>query len=252
MALDWGGRRRLMIIGGAVLIGLTLLAGIVIAVMYDAPSCMDGKMNQDEGGVDCGGSCAYLCRADVQAPRIEFARPLDNGSGRTDVIAYVDNRNAAAEAEDVPYVVEVFDESGTLLGRREGMLDLPARAIVPLYLPGVAAGIGASTRAFVSFGDIKWRTPQEEVHMVHAGTVQLVPGVRPRVTVVLENASAEPAYNRTVVATAFDAEGEAIAASQTVVREVAAYGTATAVFTWPSAFSREVVRIEVAEAPSLP
>lgn len=253
MALTWGDKRRFIIIGSAAVLGTLLLAGIVIAVLYDAPSCMDARQNQDETGIDCGGSCAYLCRNEVQEPRLSFARAVTNGSGRTDVIAYIENRNQAAEAKDARYTVEVFDELGDLLGKREGTIDLPARSTVALYAPGVYVGVGATPRAFVSFDeDMRWRNARGGQAPLAISGIELIPGSRPRVNATITNVAPSAAYNQTFVATVFDTEGVAIAASQTVVREVPALGTASAVFTWPEAFMGTAVRVEVIVVPVLP
>ncbi len=238
------------------LIGLTLLLGVAFAVMYEAPSCGDGVQNQDESGVDCGGSCAYLCRADVNQPNVSnppaFVRAVAN-SGRTDVIAYVENRNQNAEAKDASYRVDVYDDQGALLGTREGRTDLPARSLVPVFIPGIVPGITSSPRAFVTFEeDIEWRTPRIGETLLAIEDVTLEAGNRPRVNAVLKNRSAEAVYSRTLVATVFDASGAAIAASQTVVREVSAFGSAPAVFTWFVPFPAEAARVEVLSVPRLP
>lgn len=253
MALTWADKRRTYIIGGAIALGIMLLSGIGIAVMYEAPSCTDGRQNQDETGIDCGGSCDFLCRNEVQAPRLSFARAVTNGSGRTDVIAYIENRNQDAEAKDAPYTVEVFDESGTLLGKREGRIDLPARSTVALYVPGVYVGIGATPRAFVSFeDDMRWRNARSGETPLAISNITLIPGMLPRVNATVSNAAPSAVYGRILVATVFNSEGVAIAASQTVVREVPGQGSAQAVFTWPEAFMGTAVRVEVTAVPLLP
>lgn len=253
MALTWADKRRTYIIGGAIAFGIMLLSGILFAFLYEAPSCMDGRQNQDETDIDCGGSCMYLCRNEVQAPRLSFARAVTNGSGRTDVIAYIENRNPDAEAKDALYTVEVFDESNVLLGKREGRIDLPARSTVALYVPGVYVGVAAVPRAFVSFADdTRWRNVRAGEAPLTVSGITLVPGALPRVNATVSNSAPSAVYNRTLIATVFDSDGVAIAASQTVVREVAALGSTQAVFTWPEVFTGTAVRVEVTAVPMLP
>lgn len=253
MAFTWADKRRFYVIGGAALIGIALLTVFVISIMYEAPSCMDQKLNQDEAGIDCGGSCAYLCAHEVQEPRVTFARTIENGSGRTDVIAYIENRNQSAEAKSARYTVEVFDETGNLLGTKEGTMDLPARSTVSLFIPGIYQGIGTAPRAFVSFADdTKWRNARGGENAIAVSQADLVLGDRPRVNAILSNISPTAVYNKTVIATVFNQEGVAIAASQTVVREISGRGTATAVFTWNQPFAGTAARVEVTSVPSLP
>ena len=252
MALTWSDRRRTTVIAGFAIVVLLIGSGTAFAVMYKVPSCMDQKQNGDETGVDCGGSCAYLCRADVDAPRVTFARAVSS-AGRTDVIAYVENRNRDAETKGAKYTVEVFDEAGAPLGKREGTIDLPARAVVPIFIPGIVTGIGAVPRAFVSFDDaMQWRTPRGDEASFSVSGVALTQDAQPRVTAKIGNTSAVAAYGRTAIATVFDADGLAIAASKTVVRQVPAFGVTDAVFTWPEPFAGTAVRVEVSVVPVLP
>jgi hypothetical protein len=251
MALTWAGRRQAYILGGAAAAALLLIAGIAFAVVYEAPSCADGKQNQDEAGVDCGGSCAYLCPAGLMEPRVTYVRALSGAGGRTDVVASIENRNRTAEAKDASYRVEVFDAAGALLGAKEGTLDLPAYGSTPLFLAGVVPGVGTAPRAYVSFGEVRFRTARAEETLKVSG-VEIVPGERPRVRATVSNGAASAAYERALVATVFAADGSVIAASRTVLRQVPAFGTSEAVFTWAEAFPESAVRAEVALVPLLP
>lgn len=253
MTLTWSQRRRLAVIGTAASVLILLVTGIIFAVMYDVPSCMDGKRNQDEAGVDCGGSCAYLCKADVQAPRVSFARSLAVGSGRTDVVAYIENRNQNAESKNAAYTVELVDDQGRIVASRRGMIDLAARSVVPLYVPALAQGVYAGSRALLTFEDsLAWRNVREGSVQPAVRSVEIIPGDRPRVRAVLENPSPQSLYNRTVIATVFSSDGSAIAASQTVVREIQPQDTFDALFTWNEPFPEGALRAEVRAVPVLP
>ena len=252
MALTWATRRRVMIYGGAALVALTLLAGVVIAVVYEAPSCSDGKQNQGEAGVDCGGSCAYLCESQVQELRTPLVRALPTATGRTDVVAYIENRNQNAEAKDVRYTIEVYADGGVRIGSQTGTVDVPARATVPVFVPGVVSGISTAPQAFITFENLRWRNARGEAEPLSVGSTELLSGDAPRVRAVIENPGPQATYNRTVVATVFDASGRAIAASQTVLRSVPAGGNAEAIFTWTAPFPEAAARVEVRAVPELP
>jgi len=243
---------RFRIIGGTAAIVIVLLSGIIFAIAYDAPSCTDGKQNQQEEGIDCGGSCAYLCSASVTPVRVSFARAL-GASGRVDLLAYVENRNQAAEARGAAYTAEVFAEDGTLLGKREGRTDIPAGAIVPIFIPSFYSGAAPAARAFVSFDDgMRWSKPRAAPSGIAVTSVDLVPGSQPRVNAALANASAQTVYGQKLIVAVFDAAGAALSASQTVVREIPAQGTATATFTWNAPFPAEPAKLEVLPVIVLP
>ena len=251
MALNWSRKRQMFILGGAGLFALVLMGILTFFLLYKPPTCTDGKQNGDETGVDCGGSCAYVCNVTVEAPRVIFARTVAT-AGRTDAIAYIENRNQREEAKAAPYVIELFDESGTLISSREGVIDLPPRSIVPLYVPSFASGIAFTPRAFVSFGEsMKWRIQTEAISEPTVSNVALLTGASPRVTATITNTSAISMGEREVVATVFDAEGLALAASRTVIQALAPRAEANAVFTWSEPFPGEAIRVEVRVIPVL-
>lgn len=245
MAFSWAVQKRLsvvLIIAAAV---LTLVALILIPLLYESPSCTDGKQNQDERGVDCGGTaCAYLCQSDTLSPSIRFARVLSVGA-RTDVVAFIDNRNALAEADNVPYVLELFDANGVSVGRKEGYVDLPAGMTVPLYLPGI--GSSGASRAFLTLNEgYRFEEVSERTYVPLAEETSIEDSVTgTRVTAVMRNQQHTPFFNGRYVVVVYDAMGTIIAASQTVVTLIPADGTAEAVFTWPTSFSENASRVEV-------
>lgn len=249
--MNWAQRRRFMIIGGAAALFIVLASAVVFSVVYEAPSCMDRKQNQDEEGIDCGGVCTYLCTASVDAPRVSFVRALPSG-GRTDVLAYIENRNLLAETKNAMYTVELFDANGLQLAKREGMIDLPARSVVPVFIPSVYAGTLPVARAFVTFDDsLRWTRATGERTVPTVSDAVFTGGAQPRVTATLGNPSAVAMYGVKVVATVFDVNDTAIAASQTVVREILPQGSTQAVFTWNEPFG-ESLRVEVLPVLSLP
>ncbi len=253
MTLNWADKRRVVLLSvtGAALV--LLVAAVTIAVMYETPSCMDGKQNQDERGIDCGGSCAYLCAADVAPPRVTFARPLQYATGRADAVAYIENRNDDAEAKSARYTIEIRGEDNLLLAEKEGVMDLPARSIVPVFVPSLYQGSGVASRAFLSFAEpVLWSAAKEQALQPLIEKVELEAGTRPRVTANVRNASPSSLYNVRAIATIFDSEGTVIAASQTIVRLVPAQGSAQAVFTWSEPFPAEAAKVEVVSVPQIP
>jgi hypothetical protein len=252
--MSWADRRRILIlsaVGGALAV---LLAGLLFLLLYRAPSCADGKRNGQETGVDCGGSCQYLCSADMRAPAARFVRPFSPAPGRTDVIAYIDNPNPNAAAKAAPYTLELYTRSNSLLARIDGVVDLPPGASVPLYLPSVYRGSADVGPAFVSFATTtRWYAYRDERIVPRYNFDAQVEGdATPRISATLANPSAYALRDVLVVATVFDASGNAIAASQTVIPGIAPQGIAGAVFTWNAPFAAPPARVDVVPVIPLP
>lgn len=252
--MTWARKRQLTIL--AILLGALLVTGIGVWFLFfrTAPSCMDNTQNGDELGVDCGGSCTYLCSALLPNPMpiVKFARTFSPYPGRTDVIAYIDNPNSSAAASSVHYTVEVYDSQNVIIGKREGDLDLPPAITTPLYIPNVVVGDTEVTRAFVTIetASVHWVPALSIPSQVTAENVILQEGDSPRVTATLRNKTVDPVSRTAFVATLFDVSGNAVAASGTLIEGIAGKGSTQVIFTWPSAFSTPVARVEI--LPVLP
>ena len=247
MNIGWGQRRQLIVIAIFSLLGIAILATIAIAIFYRTPTCTDQKQNQDETGIDCGGPCSKACIADVRPASVSFARAIAPDVNRTDVIAYVENPNENAVARGVRAVVELYGADYVLLAKREVVFDLPGAATTPVFVEGLLSGNQAVAQTFFT-------VDQASIEWTRTTTQPVVPGVRdivwqggsqPRVSATLINPIAEPFSNVRLIATVFDSNDQAIAASRTVVAILPAQGTAPMVFTWNVPFASTPARVEV-------
>ena len=262
--MDWASRRRFIIFALVAAVALAFLAVVGIATLYKTPSCSDGKQNQGEAGVDCGGPCPYLCASEVSAAKVLFTRLVSNEAGRTDVIASVENPNGGAAAKAVPYVLELYGVAGNTLVRHvNGTIDLPPAATVPVFVPGVSQGGQEVTSAFLTIGADapKWYKTARDPRVLPVVTNTTLGGTvaAPRIDAVLSNASVMPMNDVRAIVLVHsashedgDASGDVIAASQTVVPLVPAQGQATATFTWNGAFPETPATIEVVPIIPLP
>jgi hypothetical protein len=251
----WGSRRQTLIL---LIIAIVIGAGValtLIATLYHAPSCTDNKQNQGEEGIDCGGPCTYLCTAGESAPYVEFVRQLSPSPGRTDVIAYVENRNATAAAKGAKYTITLYGTDNLVVAQKSGTVDLPPKALVPIFVPNFYSGYQTVARAFLEFDDasFKWYRYEDTRPVLPATDITLAQaGAAPRVTANIGNPTALPLFRIPVVVTVFDADGNAIAASASVLPQIPAMGTAPAIFTWNAAYSASAAREDVVPIVPLP
>ena len=75
---------------------------------------------------------------------------------------------------------------------------------------------------------------------------------RPRITATLENQTAYVERSIPLIATVFDAQGQVIAASQTIVPTLPPQGSAQAVFTWSEPFGAPYARVDIVPVLALP
>ncbi|HEY4501171.1 MAG TPA: hypothetical protein VJI70_02810 [Candidatus Paceibacterota bacterium] len=254
--MSWAARRRffiLLIIGAVFVAFLTVL---FISAFYEAPTCTDGAKNQDEAGIDCGGSCTYLCTEKAHLPTVLFTKALQYNSGRTDVIAMVENKNAAAAAKNVPYTITLYGSEQSLIQRITGSFDLPPGARIPVFVPGILSGKQGVVNAFldITFSSPQWFSMQTDPRIVPTvSTVkQWGTASAPRIEAILMNPSVITLTNVRAIILVRNGKGDVIAASSTILPAIPAQGQATAMFAWNYAFSDVPASIEVVPIIPLP
>ena len=245
--MDWAKRRKILIETVLTLIGVAIIASVIIATVYKAPSCTDNIQDGNETGVDCGGPCPYLCSVNEIAPQVTFVRAVSPIAGRTDVIAYIDNVNNNAQIQNAEYNVDLYDQFNRLVASNTGTVALPPATTVPVFIPDFYMGPDTVTTAFLSFSTstLQWEHDSARPVVPKQSQLQILDGPSPKITATLTNPTAYPIYNQTVVATVFNSKNNAIAASQTVVPILSAQGSAPIVFTWNQEFTSKPVRVEI-------
>lgn len=255
MPTDWAKRRKrtILLIVGVVVVAVVTI--ILTAVLYKAPSCSDNKQNQDEAGVDCGGSCAYRCTTQEIDPTVLFALPLRNSAGRTDLIASVENKNTDAAAKKVSYSAKLYTSDVSFIREVTGTLDLPPRTTVPIYIPGIASGVAVARVVFsIDTRAVKWYTMAVDPRIVPVVSHSTLGGTQaaPRVEAELTNSSITTLSNVHAIVMIHGTSGNIIAASETILPTIPAQGQATALFTWNEAFPGTPSRIQVEPVIPLP
>jgi len=79
-------------------------------------SCFDGRQNQGERGVDCGGPCVPCEIKNLEPLRISPPEIFTLDSGETSIIVEIQNPNADYGAVNFLYTIEFFDSVGQSLG----------------------------------------------------------------------------------------------------------------------------------------
>lgn len=252
--MSWSSRRQFAYMGTAALIVLLFAGVYVYAKFFDkAPTCFDGKQNGDETGVDCGGSCALLCKGDAHAPIVLWTRALQVATGTYTAVAYIENpQGFSAGARNVQYDFKLLDANNQLvLETPPQLMTLPPMQTIPVVLPNVNTGSGVVAHAFFQFlGDVTWtKFPQGSMPAVRIVDQNLAPDGT-RLTATIVNDGTSDIQNLTVNAVLFDAQDTAVAASKSVVARVPHGSSVPVIFTWPQPVPN-VARAELIPVPSL-
>ena len=248
MALTWAKRRKFLYTAVVSVISFVLLFGVYVEFFTNAPTCFDGKFNGDEHGIDCGGSCALLCRDESRSPVVLWSRTFEVAPSTYTAAAYVQNPNIGAAARNVAYSIQLFDDNNALVVERIGTINIPPVSTVPFVDPNINVGNRKVARAIFSFS-------QEPVWERVSGLVSLRVGNQylspdgSQLSATLTNDTINNADNVTVAAVLFDAQGVARAASRSVLSRVPRKGSQNVNFTWPAGV-QNIVRAEITVLPS--
>lgn len=213
---------------------------------YVGPTCFDNFQNADERGIDCGGACTRLCAFDVKAPVVKWSRSFKVVDGQYNAVAYIENQNQIAATPEINYTFTLYDADG-LITERRGKTILPPDSVYPIFEGRINTGERIPTKTFIELEAPEIWLPAEEGR----GQFTVVDrnlkaaDTNPRLETVIENNALTEAKEVEVVATIFDARGNALTSSRTFVDQFAARERRAVVFTWPEPITKTLRSCEV-------
>lgn len=245
--MSWASRRKFLYLAILFLALAVVAVALGVYLFTNAPTCFDGTQNGNESGIDCGGPCQKVCALETSPLVVRWVRAFEVIPGFWTFTSYVVNPNQRASVEKISYTFRGFDARGILVAERMGSTYL-SPGLTPIIETNVSTGERSITRSFIEF------TPEDPEFRLTAGHAPSLvvenqeltdEATRPRLTATLRNTGLDPVTNIEVAAVVFDAGGNAIAASRTVVARLEKGAREELVFTWPKAFSAPVVTVEI-------
>jgi len=246
MRRQWAFWRRVQYGTGFGVFWLGVFFLIYMANFYQGPNCFDERQNGIERGVDCGGGCTRVCAFDVASPSVQWTRSFRVTDGQYNAVAYVENTNQFAASPEVPYTMSLYDSDG-LITQREGTTILPPDSVYPVFEARINTQGRIPTQTFIELGEVPlWVSAEggRDQFVVQSRTLTGA-DAQPRLEAKLYNNSQQEADEVEVVATIFDARGNALTASRTFIDDFLGRTEETAVFTWPEPIAKTMRSCEV-------
>ena len=247
--MSWAQRRKTTYIVSILFI-FAIIGGIfLLTLLNKVPTCSDGKQNQGELGVDCGGPCSILCRADYSNPVViwgpRWARVQSNGT--YNFLTYLQNPNIGAGAINVPYLLKIYDKDNILLYQKTGSAYIPPNNNFVIFEDSVNLGDKIPARAQFQFtGNPIWQKMDSVESNLTAVSKSLVnEDTKPKLLVTVKNSGVDTIENIESVAILYDENNNAVAFSKTKIDSINGGDTQNIVFTWPEKFDNAVVRIDI-------
>lgn len=232
------------------LILFALTGYFLYKLIAPAPTCTDGKKNQNERGIDCGGQCKP-CRSnvenqDLQIKEISF---VDGGNGTIDVVAKVANPNYLTGASSFAYEFVLKDAAGSVLASSQGK-----NFILPAETKYVAEiGMRPNVQGAVASAELEIIQPQWK-ELTDLGNPQLeinnrrleknAAGMGSEFSGVIRNSSAYDLDLVSVIVVVRDQYGKVLGINQTRKEDILAKQERQFLVTWSNNFKAQVGKIE--------
>ncbi len=237
--ISWSARRKIAYLGSLFLLFFLFFVIFLFFRIYTPPSCYDGKQNQGELGIDCGGPCPILCEAEALPATVHWSGVFRVKDDIYSAFAYVENPNQNAEANDVSYELKLYDANNILVYSNSGIFNLPAGRTIGVLESNLKLGSRIPTRADFSFNKkIVWQKTETQVLQVYSRDSRISTGPSGlRVNAEFVNRGNASVLNLIVVAILYGQGNNAIGVSKTMIRNFLPGSVREAVFVWPEGFS---------------
>ena len=244
--MSWSSKKKLTYIFVAVLVVTIVLGVVVFFVLYKSPTYQDNKQNQAEEGIDCGGPCLTVCGFEVINPIIHWSRVSKMFEKAYRVTALIENPNVSAEAYAVSYLFKIYDEDGLLVAEDRGETFIPANKTFPVLSGTINVGNRVPAKAIFEFTEKpSWLETVPGAEVFIESIQFLEKHGLPRVSALVKNKSVKDIKNVELVVLLLDSENNLINSSKTVLDVVRKNSSEEVIFTWPTAFEREVIKVDI-------
>ena len=215
-------------------------------------TCGDGKKNQNETGIDCGGVCTTVCEENVVGEALEIKEVafVSGGVGVYDVLSKVYNPNDEIGALSFQYVFILKDASGNILAEKSGtsfILPQETKSLMELNIPltGVPATVtftasNAEWKRFSGYQD----KPQINIYQRRYDQISSGAGFGEAYGLV-SNESPYDFRSLSVKVILRDEAGKLLAVNMTEMRSVKANEERDFRLLWPAAFPGTVATVEM-------
>lgn len=249
--MSWALKRQLLIL---LAVGLFFVGLIALFFYVTRPtlSCFDGKVNQGEGGIDCGGPCSRVCPNEADDPIVNWSRVLAVRQSQFDAIASIENPNPNAGLERVTYSFRLYDAGNAIVAERFGETYINAGENFVIYEPNISTGKSLPVKAYLQFEkpetgyawvNVVKRTAGIPNISVRAKEFDTKSGMRVNATIA--NDALTDGRNIQITAVLYESSGNVIGASATFLDIVKGSSEVPVVFTWPNPFENPPASFEI-------
>ena len=247
--MDWATQKKLKYFFAIIIIVLIGVAMAVFPILNRPATCFDKKQNGNENGIDCGGSCQFLCKSDIVPLNTVWARAVKNADKSVNLVAYIQNQNKTAGVISANYKFTIYDTEGNIIKIEEGETSVPANGNVAIFAGPVDVGerkVQVTTFEWISSLSFSSVTEDATQSVLETTSTELEKATTTtHLTANLRNLK-RIEYNKVpVVVVLYDENENAVLVSRTLVDRISPEGTAIASFYWNIGIEEDITKIEV-------
>lgn len=242
----WAARRRLLYLSTLLFFIGIIAIYIYSAYFYKEPTCFDNILNQNEEGIDCGGTCDKVCPFRATTPNILWSRALEIAPGVYNLIAKVENPNFDFRMTG-GYIFKAYSSDNILVEEVINDIELDPSQVKLVLEPAVNVKEKEITRVFFEFLEKR----EWDVHEPTQNSIKVVSRVledeetSPKLRVTLENTSLKPIRDVKVLVAIYNKDEVVIQTSSSFEEYFDRDQVIEKIFTWQNPFGQDVARIEV-------
>lgn len=244
--MSWSSKKKSKYILVVTFVVLIFFISFAFFILYNSPTCQDGKQNQEEEGIDCGGPCLTVCGFEIIDPIIHWGRVSKMMEESYSVTALIENPNVSAEAYSVPYIFKLYDDEGLLVSEYVNKAFIPANKTFPIFSGAIDVGNRIPTKTVFEFTEKpNWVETVSGPEILIESIQYFVKNNLPRVSATISNDSVRDIKNIEVIVLLLDNQDNLINSSKTFLDVIKKNSSETVIFTWPVIFDREVTKVDI-------
>jgi Mg-chelatase subunit ChlD len=245
---SWSHKRQLMFLSIPLAFVLAISAFFYAKYIYTPASCFNGVKDGSEAGTDCGGSCALICSGDSLEPVTLWAKAFSVTGDVYNVVAYVQNPNIKSEVYSAGYTFKVYDDLGNVIYQRKGQTHIPKNKKFAVFEGGLKIPGSNVKKVDLEWQPLLWyKSNLPEPELVVTNQPIENQDTSPKIKGSVLNNTLNSIGPLELISIVYDARGNAIGSSRTIIEKIKKDQSEYFVFTWPKAFQTGE---EACEVPS--
>ncbi len=200
-----------------------IVAGVYFIWLKPTPTCFDGRQNQNEIKVDCGGPCVP-CETKTLSPLQVSWLKYFSVNNKTIIMAEIKNPNSDYGADSFFYTFDIYDSLGKKFHTLTKNSFIYSGEIKYLFEANININSDNINKVEISFSDINWKSrgefPKPDIQTREIKTESAKP-VNVSGIVVNNNAFGFSKVN--IIAFLFNKDGFRISASETELNNLKSF-----------------------------